>query len=278
MASQPSFNPNNALASYNFDDVMFDVEYFFSHPTRGCGIDLYWVRKDFTAFGEPYTPELLPPVTHQERFAGELRHEYWSSDDPISRFWTTNTLYSASTFIPYDNRLITPPFDTQVNVALYKQLLGRKETAFIKESRDPDLKDFVKLVLLDRRSDLQVEISPSAGQPNFFANVRPDNAVTPIINGEPTLQGSWACVCAIAEEGVDKTGLRRHYTKTEFIGRLVWAIAHELGHLLIGGIHFNQPVYLMTGNLPVPSGIEAITAGSGEIQLINLKTRRSIEH
>jgi len=55
MAQQPSFNPA-ALSAYSFNAVMQQVAQFYCHPTRGLGIDLYWVRKDFTAFGPPYTP------------------------------------------------------------------------------------------------------------------------------------------------------------------------------------------------------------------------------
>jgi len=276
MAQQVSFNPDNALAAYDVNTVMQQVADFYGDISRGLGIDLYWVRRDFTAFGPPYTPELLPPVDHQERFYGEVRQEYWSSDDLVNRILITKSLPYATSFIRYDNRLTTPPFDTQGNFVLYKQLAGRPETEFIRESRDPNLKDFVKLVMLDRRSDLQVTISN--GQTIFWTDVQQDNAVTPIINNAPTLQGSWICVCAIAEEGVAMTGLRRHYTATEFNQRLVWATAHELCHLLIGGSHFNQPGYLMTGNLPAPAGIDTITAGCDEIQLIDLKGRRSIEH
>jgi len=274
MNLQASFNPNNVLAAYNFNTVMQEVAKFYCDYTRGLGIDLYWVRKDFTKFGPSYTPENLPLVAHQERFTGEIRHEYKVNDSTNSP-WATNVLASASSFIAYDNRLMTPPFDTQFNMNLYKQLSGnRPKTEFIRESRDPNLPDFIKLVLLDRRCDLQVEIVN--GQIHFFATVRDDNAMTPIINHDRSLQGSWVCVAAVADEGVAMKGVRRHYTQTEFIQQLVWAIAHEIGHLLIGGTEFPHPEYLMTGGNPTPAGISVITAGRDEINLIDLRNRRSV--
>jgi hypothetical protein len=188
---------------------------------------------------------------------------------------TTNVLVSASSQIRYDNGLYTSPFDTEYNKDLYNQLAARPESAFIRESREVALGDFVKLVLLDRRSNL--EASVSNGQTNRFAVTGTANAVTPVVDN-PLLQGSWVCVCAIAEEGVATKGVRRHYTGSEFANQLVWSIAHELCHLLVGGVHFSYGDYLMTDSNPAPDGIVVITSGSEEIQLINLRNRQSIEH
>ncbi|MCL1921787.1 MAG: hypothetical protein FWG50_12080, partial [Kiritimatiellaeota bacterium] len=268
MASQPSFNPNNALASYNFDDVMFDVEYFFSHPTRGLGIELLWVRKDFTAFGPPYTPELLPPVTHQERFTGDVRQMY--NDQNLT---VTNILNNGQSHIRYDNRLIKPPFDTLGNSNLFNQLRTRTESAFIKESRDPLLYQFVKLVLFDRWSNL--EPSPTAGT---VADIQDYNARVHINRNDPTLEGTHICVASISDEGVTLANVNRHYTPEEFINVLIWAIAHELCHL-IGpdtATHYFVQGALMSDFPPGTAGITAITATSAEIADINLKTRHSI--
>lgn len=85
-------------------------------------------------------------------------------------------------------------------------------------------------------------------------------------------------MCAIAEEGVSAKGVRRHYTESEFVDQLVWSIAHELCHLLIGELHFNHDDYLMTDSNPALDGIAVITSGSEEIQLIDLSSRQSIEY
>jgi len=267
MASQNSFNPA-ALSAYSFNSVMQQVAQFYCHPTRGLGIDLYWCRRDFTVFGPSYTPEFLPPVEHLERFSGET----WQIFLDASLSYVSNTLSAGQSQIRYDNRLLTPPFDTSENLDLFRELAKRPESAFLQESRDPLLGQFVKLVLVDRRSDLELS---SASGPVSAAKLRPDNAKTHLVSTDSSLEGAHVCVASMSDEGVVLPNVNRHYTANEFVNELVWAVAHELGHLLIGAQHYSSSTALMTNTSPAPYGIPLITAESTEIHDVNLKNRHS---
>ncbi len=258
-----------ALSAYSFNAVMQQVAQFYCHPTRGLGIDLYWVRKDFTAFGPPYTPEFLPPVEHLERFSGET----WQIFLDTSLSYVTNTLSVGQSQIRYDNRLLTPPFDTPENLDLFRELAKRPESAFLQESRDPLLKQFVKLVLVDRRSDLELS---SASGPVSAAKLRQDNAKAYIFSTDHSMEGAYVCVVSVSDEGVALPNINRHYTANEFINELVWAVAHELCHLLVGTQHYPSSTALMTDTSPAPHGIQLITAESAEIHDVNLKNRHSV--
>jgi len=268
MAQQPSFNPA-ALSAYGFNAVMQQVAQFYCHPTRGLGIDLYWVRKDFTAFGYSYTPQNLPAVALSDRFTGELHQIFVDS----SFTEVTNTLYIGNSQVIRDVRLITPPFDSSYNRSIYNQLRNRPDGHFIKESRDTVLGSFVKLILLDRRSNLSVSTNANS----CVAIVQPDNALTYFHETDPTLEGCHVCVVAMAEEGITLPGIDRFYSGLEFNDMLVWSVAHELCHLLLGPQHFPLTTALMTDRSPAPFGISMISAENAEISSINLKTRRSIK-
>ena len=279
MASQPSFNPNNALASYNFDDVMFDVEHFFSHPTRGLGIDLYWVRKDFTALGEEFIPDSnLPPMSpNRYRFNDNL-----SFDHDLDDLTPELILSSGGTLVLQDNRLITPAYASPFNLEQYRAYARRDKSTFLQESRDPSHDRFVKLLLMDRAGEVRF-----TGQGSSVITEAQIQTLSPyalsFTQSKPLeQQGAFICVASMAEEGFQL--IDRNYTGEEFLNQLIWAIAHELGHLLtvdrinLPRHHFPTPGTLMTDVNPVPLGITAITASAEEIATIDLKTRYSVSH
>ena len=278
MASQPSFNPNNALASYNFDDVMFDVEYFFSHPTRGLGIELLWVRKDFTAFGEQYTPDggLAPLSPNRYRFNGNIfePNHYGATRIP-----------DGLSLVAQDNRLITPPYRTTQNEEQYRAYRskwggGSSFIEFLAEARDPQLEDFVKLLLVDRRGEAYFDASNGAE-----VRAQSDFNALAYTTGSVEKQGTAICVAAMADEKYKlPNGTWADYDGAQFINQLIWAIAHEIGHLIttkqIADPSGHLPIAnaLMTNGNPAPLGITAITSPPEELLKINLKNRLSVQH
>ena len=89
--------------------------------------------------------------------------------------------------------------------------------------------------------------------------------------------GAVVAVVGIAEE--------RDYTASQFINRLAWAIAHELGHLVIreqhGGDwdsnHLNTLNTTLMGDVFGTLGLSDIVGDLREIEKINLKTRASAQ-
>ena len=87
-------------------------------------------------------------------------------------------------------------------------------------------------------------------------------------------------MAAIADEGVALSYVNRHYEPEEFINVLVWAIAHELCHLLVGiNKTYSPATALMSHSIARTwtDGITIITAEREEIGDINLKARHSIK-
>lgn len=108
------------------------------------------------------------------------------------------------------------------------------------------------------------------------------------VGGNPEKQGSYLFIASIAEEGIADAGLGRHYSSSEFINQLVWATAHEIGHLItdehiqsVPGAdsegHISVPNALMTSLNPAPNGISNISADISEILAVDLKKRRSVQ-
>jgi len=66
----------------------------------------------------------------------------------------------------------------------------------------------------------------------------------------------------------------QHYDKDGFISILAWAVAHEIGHLIIGDAswHFYGLNSLMGTRVPI--GDTVIT--NEEIIMINLKNRKGV--
>ena len=243
MAGFSSFNPT-ALSAYNFNNVMQQVAEFYRDSAKGLGIDLYWCRRDFTRFGEAFIPDNLPPVPHAYRFHGELL--------PLQVNDNTNALQSADIQVLRDLRLrASSPYASPENTRLYQTFYHSTLNAeyFIKQSRDENLEQFVKLVLFDRIGYIDVKQENANGGTILLMG---DNAWTEP-NQDPEKEGSRINVVAMAEEGVT-VGLEpwRHYTSTEFINQLVWSISHELCHLLIGPVHYDVPNWLMTQKNPAP--------------------------
>jgi len=279
MAQQPSFNPA-ALSAYGFNAVMQQVAQFYCHPTRGLGIDLYWVRKDFTAFGEQFTPDNnLPPVSpHRYRFNGNLFEP--RDHDPSAR------LTNGVSMVMQDYRLITPPYNSTNNVAQYQAYDARWANGFrdfITESRDPLLPDFVKLILVDRRGN--VCFVPNSGVESEAKVMNDGNAVSYTSSPYFERQGSCVCVSAMADEKYKASnGELVDYTATQFLNQLIWSIAHEIGHLLTAGHiaapsgHLPDANVLMTDENPVPAGITATTSNANELEKVDLKFRLSVQH
>jgi hypothetical protein len=134
------------LPAYNFNSVMQQVAQFYCHPAKGLGIDLYWVRKDFTALGTSFQPELLPFIPHAYRHIGNIPH-----DDLL----TQTGLADGKLQVLHDLRLKAPSvFATPANQAFHQVFYHQcKSEDFIGESRDPMLSQLVKVVLLYRLGD-----------------------------------------------------------------------------------------------------------------------------
>jgi hypothetical protein len=248
---------------------MRQVAQFYCHPTRGLGIDLYWARKDFTVLGTSFQPELLPFVPHAYRHIGDIPH-----DDLLNQA----DLADGKLQVLHDLRLKTPSvFATPANQAFYQAFYHqRKPEEFIAESRDPVLAQFVKVVLWDRLGDLY---AASSNQTSATVLLNTDNAVTMTFSPrQPEKEGTRIHVVAMSEEGYSTaTNQKGHYTPDQFIDRLVYSIAHEIAHLLIGGWHnLNSSTTLMTNTDNKPAGISAITTEAQDISLINLRNRYSV--
>ena len=98
-------------------------------------------------------------------------------------------------------------------------------------------------------------------------------------------QGACVSVSAISDENyLTSNELLLDYTEKQFLNQLIWAIAHELGHLTTAGHitdpsgHLSNANTLMTDGNPAPDGITVIMSTAEELEKVDLKTRFSVQH
>jgi len=256
----PKRNRANAAAEkYTRTKTMSGIAEFFSHPERGAEIDLYWC----------YLPaELGPAVIYADGTSRERAYYY---EGPMTRrvLDGPNEQLAGGAFIESDSKLRSKD-EQEAN-----RLFGNY--ACLRAQRDADMEEFVKLLLVSRwgsmAHDGTVQV-PAEGP-----------AITRMHPGHPVLtQGSIVGVNGVSEEGPHKAVVGRHYTEPEFQNVLQWAVAHELGHLIIrveagegwvGGGHVAGVGFLM-GPFPGVQGINAVQVGAVEMSGIGLPNRASV--
>ncbi len=275
MASQNSFNPA-ALSAYSFNSVMQQVAQFYRHPTRGLGIDLYWVRKDFM-FDGPSITSIDGTLTSSTayRYNGTLTREEHSG--AMSTITSDGLMHS-------DWR-----FYGKIPNSVFGQLFISEPATFARLKLFPSVHsdldhDFCKLVLIDRWCAIPSNLAdedPAIGVVNIG-----QNAFSQFADAVPVSQsGAIIAVAAIAEEGpTEYTSPYLHeYSASVFLERLTFSITHELAHLLvrqqfgtgwIDGSHRNSSTAVMGRVLP-PEGLPSVTADQEEISKVNLRTRAS---
>jgi len=171
---------------------MQQVAQFYCHPTRGLGIDLYWVRKDFMFDGPSITSSdgTLTSSTAY-RYNGTLTREEHSG--AVSTITSGGLIHSDWRFygkIPnsvFGQLFISEPA-TSARLKLFPSVHSDLDHGFC------------KLVLIDRwcaiPSDLADE-DPAIGVVNFG-----QNAFSQFADAVPVSQlGAIIAVAAIAEEG-----------------------------------------------------------------------------
>ena len=260
--------PEGGAINLNIDWGTFDkalimqkVAQFYCDYDRGAGIDLYWVNRPFKTLttqqpimGRPngyrYTGDMLYFPKQGATVTGDLNGSTWISSDAEYR----------ATVPLVDYRKIFPS-----SRGIYHQML--------EENRYSELSGFVLLLLLSRDAAIiqmnngTVEVRPQG--PNAFTMLEDNN-----VPYDEHQEGSVVNISAIAEErpfDVDIAGVD-HYTNTEFLDVLGYAIAHELFHLLCGPNHTANPGTVF-GTGPK---LSTLTTPSSELLMVNLKGRRGV--
>lgn len=183
-----------------------------------------------------------------------------------------------------DYRLLASQYNSPNNLAQYQAYQARWANGFpdfLHESRDSVLNDFIKLILVDRRGEAYFD-SSNVTEVRVRNN---GNAISYTLAHAVEKQGSCVSVSAMADEKYETPdGSLVDYTASQFINQLVWAIAHEIGHLLTAGHidstdgHLSVSNILMTNTNPAPSGITIITSSAEELEKIDLKNKFSVSH
>ena len=260
-------NPS-AVQTYNLAVLMQSVAQFYSHSTRGAGIDLYWVRTSFSMPTMPYDYNDGEHVDNLYHHVGTIEYV------PTSIFPSNLTVSGGSVWIWRDLKLLRE--DDRINREYFS--LGDNTNAFpkatsilIKHNRnDEELKDFVK-VILPSRTGMRLRDSATG---NSYCRMESGGHAQALFNASPTIfQGAHVDVVNIAEENYVQLGV--HYSTDTFINVVKYSVAHE-GFHVIGGRHQN-PEPPGTGSLIQPFlPLDDITISSSELQEINLKERISV--
>ncbi|MBO7653441.1 MAG: hypothetical protein J6U40_00840 [Kiritimatiellae bacterium] len=268
-------NPNFALSEINLkEDVLNPVCAFFADPERGLGFRMYWVFTPFSFDGPPLQSlDGSLSVEHAYRYHGEIYNSVCKNLHP----------FIGDGFIMRDVRFLKkmPERLSYKNTYTHDTLIFAHK--FFPQQRHRLLEKFVKLALIDRL----LEVLPDTvnGEFAYTVRVRNENAFSEFRLSTGYQEcGAVVAIAAIAEEG-PATALNRHYTKTEYIDRLQWVIAHELMHLLVReqnggsweGNHLTDNERALMGhNFPHNRGLSYVLGAREEIERINFKTRASV--
>lgn len=243
-----------AVQALDLSSVMHEVAKFYSHPTRGLGINLYWV---FTPFTMPVTPHTYSNdnefVSNLYRYTGDIHY-------------TGQTITNGSLWIREDRKLLV---DDPIR---HREVFanGDDETAIVKQTskfiqhnrNDTELKDFVKLVLPSR-----VGIRRADGRYVMTSQMHAEAHY----DASPTVfQGAHVDILNISEDNFFNGGT--HYSVGTFADLIAYCIAHELFHL-IGDRHAGGGTNPLSGPFRPLSQIEASVQ---ELLQVDLPNRASV--
>jgi len=245
-------NPNVNWGAFNVNAIMQDVAKFYSNPTNGLGIDLYWTVTKFTMPTESHT------YTNGEFVVSLYKHT------------GTNYLYynmsggqaitNGTAWIYRDDRL------KREDRLKHNEVFGEVYVdwgLFVQHNRnDTELKDFVKLIL-PSRVGMREEDGTYTMEPETHAL---NKCTGPILES----RGARVDIVNISEEQYLKT--QTHISATNFVDLIKYCIGHELFHLIGGTDRKNNPGYI--SGPPSPFG--GLKAYQEELLEVNLPARFSI--
>ena len=287
-----SLNPA-AATNFNSHAVMTAVADFYSNPTRGMGIDLYWATDVLTlipvgiSISNPETNEIIFSSTDLYRYFGIIVYygnNYHAEIDNASMHVMNDTRTIANSFL---KRLKVEFMFSDEEITAIKTLYNKNNClTFVVNARNANLPNFVKLVFTDRHGKIRKQDWNS--MPVGIADS--NNAITCDFESFPVeYQASIIYVIGMAEERpVIEGGI--HYTKKEFLDSLNFATAHEIGHLITlkqkwSETHANSTLdnkgHLCVGNALMGAkplnGLSDVTAVTNELCSANLTTRLSVK-
>jgi len=253
----------NALSAFNVDNIMQSVAQLYAHPTKGAGIDLYWVKRPLAppALGGPIDYGNGTGRPNAFSYTGEMFYE------PVPPVYPNNLTGAAQIVddLPLLNILKLPA---------YRQLFRGEDEIFkseIANNRDPSLKGFIPVLFKARAAMIEARDGNTYA---FRSNARAYTEDVPNDPDSVKKQGAIILTTNVSEENPFAYG-QQHYSQADFISYLAWAVAHEIGHLLMGkgnADHSPGSGVLMGGRTLIGS----TTAQSGEMSKMNLKMRKGV--
>ncbi|MCL1922237.1 MAG: hypothetical protein FWG50_14390, partial [Kiritimatiellaeota bacterium] len=247
-----------AVQAFNVNAVMQDVAQFYSDPTRGLGIDLYWTVTPFTM------PSIEHTYTNGEFVLSLYKHtgtNYYTASDA---FPNGQMIADSTAWIYRDDRLRREDRDT------FRQTFGDVYVGpglFIQKNRnDVEHRDFIKIALPSRIGTRERD-----GQCRYMMDTR-SNAANNRTSQVLEARGAYVNAVNVSEEMFLKTGT--HISSNDFIDLIKFCIAHELFHL-IGGSDRPNATGFISGPPPY-APFTNLQTSSDEIQEINLPARFSI--
>ena len=263
LTNMPSFNAS-ALAKYDISNVMTQVVAFCADPEVGIGLDIEWVRDDLVFNDQPLKDtngNILAPNTYRHNGKVHLPGD-------------TNNTIIGSGFLMRDLRVRSLDRDV-FNRTYFTGHMLFAQKVLLPSTRRGDLPKHVRLCLIDRIVEIE-ELDPSVADPS--ALIVDSHAFASFGASTPFEEcGAVVSVVGMAEE--------RNYTAPQFINRLAWVIAHEIGHLIIReqdgngwiGNHRDSVDTLMANIVASPKGLSDVNADLEEISKINLANKASVQ-
>jgi hypothetical protein len=252
----PAANPT-AFAAFNKTLVMQSVAQFYSNPTRGAGIDLYWVSR-------PFVPVVGSAIDYETngvgradayRYTGQMF--YYQPTTPVC----SNEL-SGSTQIITDG-LYRKIFGVPAHNVLFPPQEGILKLE-IEQNRDNNLSGFTMLLFKSRSATI---LNNGVVRP-----IDPPACRTYASDDIPVTQQGVVILSVMVSEENPFNYAQPHYLSGQFTSYLMWATAHEIGHLIAGEEHSQGSGGLMGSRTP----IDDTTISGEECLRIDLKSRKGV--
>ena len=282
-----------ALQNYSARNSLGLVSDFYRNKAKGGMIDIYWC---VTPFNPTVQGNEITCLNNYVRPAYSITGKSVAVGSNVQP-----TPFVRGQFDVFDDRWLRREEggDPQLAISLYGQSTGHPRKLMAHGRDDKHLGAFIKLGLFGRAAKVRNEADPDN---NTFAGgsgpglgiwshtfeEAPSREVDARTAGEPDEKGCYVFVSDLAEEHYKATLQEGRldpavlYNQGEFNSTLAYAIAHEVGHLLIvqpaGDEHGQRPACIMSAS-PAAKDLTSLVFGDGdgeETKRINLRGRESL--
>ncbi len=252
----------NQNVTYSLSDTESAVTDLYNRTNNGAGINVYWA-KDTLALGG------LVDYNGDGIQNGDDRPNAYHWSGNVEVFGGPANI-GGGAYVWFDRKLQLE--NNALFNTLYKDSSGGVgKNCLFQKSRNSQLEHFAKLVIVTRWGRV---FPADDDHPSVHCRVTNENARSTTANADHTLEGCYVAATGVAEEATPA------YSNTEFNKIFNYAVAHEIGHLLINAAQHpggGATALMGTASPPNRSGITAIQVTNADRSAMNAADEGSVQ-